>query len=89
METATEYAEIADTIAVHCKADTVEAKAATCTEDGVKSIHCKNCTATKDSEVIQALDHNLEKIEKEEANLYRGRLRRILELYELPEAFRR
>ncbi len=50
----------------------------------------KNCTATKDSEVIQALDHNLEKkIEKEEATCTEGRLRRILELYELPEAFRR
>ena len=45
---------------------------ATCTEDGVKSIHCKNCTATKDSEVIQALDHNLEKIEKEEATCTEG-----------------
>ena len=45
---------------------------ATCTEDGVKSIHCKNCTATKDSEVIQALDHSLEKIEKEEATCTEG-----------------
>lgn len=43
-KTATEYAEIADTIAVHCKADTVEAKAATCTEDGWKEVGvCEVC----------------------------------------------
>ena len=36
--------EIADTIAVHCKADTVEAKAATCTEDGWKEVGvCEVC----------------------------------------------
>ena len=35
---------------------TVE-KEATCTEDGVKSIHCKNCQATKDSVVIPATGH--------------------------------
>lgn len=39
-----EDAEIADTIAVHCKADTVEAKAATCTEDGWKEVGvCEVC----------------------------------------------
>lgn len=37
-------AEIADTIAVHCKADTVEAKAATCTEAGWKEVGvCEVC----------------------------------------------
>lgn len=42
--TASEDAEIADTIAVHCKADTVEAKAATCTEDGWKEVGvCEVC----------------------------------------------
>lgn len=39
-----EDAEIADTIAVHCKADTVEAKAATCTEAGWKEVGvCEVC----------------------------------------------
>lgn len=42
--TASEDAEIADTIAVHCKADTVEAKAATCTEAGWKEVGvCEVC----------------------------------------------
>ncbi len=37
-------AEIADTITVHCKTDTVEAKAATCTEDGWKEVGvCEVC----------------------------------------------
>lgn len=39
-----ENAEIADTVAVHCKADTVEAKVATCTEDGWKEVGvCEVC----------------------------------------------
>ena len=39
-----EDAEIADTISVHCKADTVEAKAATCTEAGWKEVGvCEVC----------------------------------------------
>lgn len=32
-------------------------KEATCTEDGSKFIHCKNCDATKDSTVIPAIGH--------------------------------
>ncbi len=32
-------------------------KAATCTEAGSKSIHCKNCDAVKDSEIIPATGH--------------------------------
>lgn len=32
-------------------------KAATCTEAGSKSIHCKNCDAVKDSEIIPAAGH--------------------------------
>ena len=32
-------------------------KEATCTEEGSKSIHCKNCDATKDSTVIPATGH--------------------------------
>lgn len=41
---ASKDAEIADTIAVHCKADTVEAKAATCTEAGWKEVGvCEVC----------------------------------------------
>ena len=35
-----------------------EDKAATCTTDGSKSIHCKNCEATKDSTVISATGHS-------------------------------
>ena len=39
-----ENAEIADTVAVHCKAATVEAKVATCTEDGWKEVGvCEVC----------------------------------------------
>jgi LPXTG-motif cell wall-anchored protein len=33
-------------------------KEATCTEDGSKSIHCKDCDVTKDSTVVSALGHS-------------------------------
>ena len=33
-------------------------KAATCTEDGSRSIHCKNCDVVKDSEVISKTGHS-------------------------------
>lgn len=33
-------------------------RAATCTEDGLKSIHCKDCSARKDSTAIPAYGHN-------------------------------
>ena len=33
-------------------------KPATCTEEGSKSIHCKNCSATKNSKVIPLIDHS-------------------------------
>ena len=39
------------------EADFTIDKAATCTEDGSKSIHCKNCDAVKDSTVIPATGH--------------------------------
>ena len=34
-------------------------KEPTCTENGSQSIHCKDCDVVKDSEVIQALGHDL------------------------------
>lgn len=60
--TASEDAEIADTIAVHCKADTVEAKAATCTEAGWKEVGvCEVCgehySYPTDENVIPATGH--------------------------------
>ena len=35
-------------------------KAATCTEDGSESIHCRNCEAVKDSRTLPALGHDWE-----------------------------
>ena len=44
------------------EADYTVDKAATCTEDGSKSIHCKNCDVVKDSEVIPTQGHKTEEI---------------------------
>ena len=60
---ASEDAEISDTIAVHCKADTVEAKAATCEEDGWKETGvCEVCgqhySYPTDDNKIPALGHS-------------------------------
>ena len=34
-------------------------KEPTCTEDGIKSIHCKDCTLVKDITIIKALSHDI------------------------------
>ena len=60
---ATEEAEVDESIPVHCKADTVEAKAATCTEAGWKEAGvCEVCgehySYPTDKNVIPALGHD-------------------------------
>ncbi|MBU5479880.1 leucine-rich repeat protein [Blautia sp. MSJ-19] len=60
--TVSKKADLPDTAVVHCKADTVEAKAATCTEDGWKEVGvCEVCgehySYPTDENVIPATGH--------------------------------